>query len=635
MPLPRLSSLLAFFCAITAFAADGGYLFVTFNGERTPLTEQIYFGLSPDGRNWEALNAANPVLVSQLGEKGVRDPFIIRSPDGKKAYLIATDLSINLNPVWKRAATAGSHSIMIWESADLVHWSEPRLVKISPDDAGCTWAPEATYDAATGDYLVYWSSANGRDNFAKFRVWAARTKDFKTFGEPFIYIERDYPVIDTTIVRENGRYYRFTKREDTRMIFLETSDHLAGPWTEMPDFSLAASEGYEGPACYQIAPAAAGQTATWCLLLDNFTKGAGYKAFVTHDLAGGKFEPAADIKFPFRFRHGTVLPVTAEEYARLKSAYPGAPAGAVSFRPTGNPLFTDAFTADPAALVYKDTLYVYTGQDEAPTDRHQGYVMNRWLCYSTKDMVNWTAHGSPFKPTDFAWAKGDAWAGQVIERGGKFWWYAPVKHATIPGMSIGVGVADSPTGPFKDARGSALVTNDMTTEVKITWDDIDPTVWIDDDGQAWLFWGNQRCYFAKLKANMTEFDGPIQTIPSDQLVNYTEAPWIHKHGNLYYLSYASGFPEKMAYSTATKITGPWTPRGLLSEGAFNSNTIHQAIVTFKGRDYFFYHNGGRQAPDTGSSFRRSVCVDYLYYNPDGTIKRVIQTTEGVSVSPQK
>lgn len=294
-----------------------------------------------------------------------------------------------------------------------------------------------------------------------------------------------------------------------------------------------------------------------------------------------------------------------------------------------NPIITDVFTADPAALVYKDTVYLYVGQDETPNDRHQGYVMNRWLCYSSTDMVNWTAHGTPLKPTDFTWSKGAAWASQVIERNGKFYWYAPVDHATIRGKAIGVAVSDSPTGPFVDARGTALITNDMTTATKIGWDDIDPSVIIDDDGQAWLFWGNQKCYYAKLKANMTELDGPIEIA---DLNAFTEAPWIHKRANLYYLSYATGFPEKIAYATASKITGPWTYRGLLSEGAFNSNTIHQAIIDFKGRSYFFYHNGAVQAPTIGSSFRRSVCIDYLDYNADGTIKRILQTSDGVSAA---
>ncbi len=296
--------------------------------------------------------------------------------------------------------------------------------------------------------------------------------------------------------------------------------------------------------------------------------------------------------------------------------------------PAANPVITDHFTADPAALVDKGTMYLYAGQDEAP-EKDNRYVMDRWLCYSSTDMVHWKSHGSPLAPSDFKWANGSAWAGQVIKRDGKYFWYVAVEHATIHGKSIGVAVSESPTGPFKDARGSALVTNDMTTAAKISWDDIDPTVFI-DGGQAWLFWGNQKCYYAKLKPNMTELDGPIQIA---DLTNYTEAPWLHKRGNLFYLSYASGFPEKIAYSTAPKITGPWTYRGLLAEVAGNSNTIHQAIIDFKGRSYFFYHNGANPAPNGGTSFRRSVCIDYLYYNPDGTMKRVVQSTEGLDLPP--
>jgi len=296
-----------------------------------------------------------------------------------------------------------------------------------------------------------------------------------------------------------------------------------------------------------------------------------------------------------------------------------------------NPIITDVFTADPAALVYNGTVYLYAGQDESP-EKDPGYVMNRWLCFSSTDMVNWKARGSPLAPAAFAWAKGDAWAGQVVERGGKFYWYVPMTHTTIAGKAIGVAVADKPTGPFTDARGSALITNDMTKATQISWDDIDPTVFVDTDGQAWLFWGNQKCYYAKLKASMIELDGPIHVLTPD-LPGYTEAPWLHKRDGLYYLSYASGFPEKTAYATAPKITGPWTYRGLIAEVAGNSNTIHQAIIEFKGHSYFIYHNGSMQVPNGGGSFRRSVCIDYLYYNPDGTIKRVIQTTEGVSVPP--
>ncbi len=290
----------------------------------------------------------------------------------------------------------------------------------------------------------------------------------------------------------------------------------------------------------------------------------------------------------------------------------------------GNPIIKHKYTADPGAMVYKGKVYLYTGHDEAPKAQAR-YVMHDWLCFSSPDMLTWTEHPSPLKATDFAWAKGDAWASQVIERNGKFYWYVAVEHKTIHGKAIGVAVADSPIGPFKDARGSAIITNDMTTEAKISWDDIDPSVFVDDDGQAYLFWGNTTAHYAKLKSNMVDLEGPIQTITG--LPRYTEAPWIHKRNGWYYLSYASEFPEKICYAMSRSINGPWQYKGIINEIAGNSNTNHQAIINFKGKDYFIYHNGAL-TPDAGS-YHRSVCIDYLYYNPDGTIKRVMMTTEGV------
>ena len=308
--------------ATTAFAADGGYLFVTFKGEQTPMSEQIYFGLSTDGRQWSALNEGKPVLVSAMGEKGLRDPFLVRAHDNKSFFLIATDLSINLNRDWGRAVRRGSKSIVIYESSDLVTWSEPRLVKVAADDAGCTWAPEAIYDEAAGDYLVFWASTNASDDYKKHRIWAARTKDFKTFGAPFIYIDRPTGVIDTDIVFENGTYYRFSKDEDHKGILMEKSTKLDGEWQDMPDSSLNKMRGFEGPACFVLEPGKEDKPATWCLMLDHYAKGEGYKAFVTNDLAKGQFEQSTgEFKFPFRFRHGSVMRLSAEEYARVQKTY--------------------------------------------------------------------------------------------------------------------------------------------------------------------------------------------------------------------------------------------------------------------------------------------------------------------------
>ncbi len=170
-----------------------------------------------------------------------------------------------------------------------------------------------------------------------------------------------------------------------------------------------------------------------------------------------------------------------------------------TFVANGNPLIKHKFTGDPAGLVYNGKVYLYAGHDQCPAPKER-YEMNEWLVFSSSDMKTWTEHPVPLKPTDFSWAKGDAWASQVIERDGKFYWYVAVEHGSIHGKAIGVAVSDSPTGPFKDARGSALITNDMTTEyTKISWDDIDPTVIIDDDGQAYLFFGKYSMLLCQTK----------------------------------------------------------------------------------------------------------------------------------------
>jgi beta-xylosidase len=294
-----------------------------------------------------------------------------------------------------------------------------------------------------------------------------------------------------------------------------------------------------------------------------------------------------------------------------------------SFVANGNPIITYKYTADPAAMVSKGTLYVYTGHDVAPVKQNR-YEMHDWLCFSTTDMLHWTEHPSPLNVKSFTWAKDDAWASQVIEHNGKYYWYVAITHATIHGKAIGVAVADRPEGPFVDAIGKALITNDMTTQTNISWDDIDPTVLVDDDGQAYLFWGNTVLNYVKLKKNMIEIEGEIKTI---QVPNFTEAPWVHKYKGWYYLSYAYQFPEKIAYAMSKNINGPWVYKGILNEIAGNSNTNHQAIIDYKGKHYFIYHNGAL-TPDAGS-FHRSVCIDELFYNKDGTIKRIIMTTEGV------
>ena len=296
---------------------------------------------------------------------------------------------------------------------------------------------------------------------------------------------------------------------------------------------------------------------------------------------------------------------------------------------TKNPLFEHVFTADAAALVDGDTVWLYTGHDEAPNN-DVFFEMHDWLVFSSQDIKHWEEHGPIMKATDFSWAKGDAWASHMVKKDGRYWFYTTVRHDdSKPGFAVGVAVSDSPTGPFHDARGSALITNDMTTQTPNDWDDIDPAVFIEANGEVYLFFGNLVPKYVKLKDNMIELDGSIKVI---DIPHFTEASWVHKRGDQYYLSYACFFPEKICYAMSDSIHGPWEYKGILNEIAGNTETNHQSIIQFKGKDYFIYHTGAvppRDGKPSGGRFRRSVSIDPLYYNADGSLKRVIMSSEGI------
>ena len=288
----------------------------------------------------------------------------------------------------------------------------------------------------------------------------------------------------------------------------------------------------------------------------------------------------------------------------------------------GNPIIRHKYTCDPAPLVVGDTLWLYTGHDFA--GGQGGYKLKDWCLFSTTDMKHWTEHPAPFRLSGFKWDKsGAAYAAHTAVRNGKYYFYAATN-----GSGIGVAVADNPRGPFKDALGKPLLTNKDCAGATHSWVCIDPAVFIDDDGQAWIFWGNGFCYCAKLKENMIELDGPIHHVDIKHVgkgMKFTEAPWIHKHNGKYYLTYACGWPEKISYAIADKIEGPYTCQGILAEISGNSNTTHPGIVEFKGKSIFFTHNGG--LPE-GTSYSRSVCAEFLHYNADGTIRKINATTEG-------
>jgi arabinoxylan arabinofuranohydrolase len=289
-----------------------------------------------------------------------------------------------------------------------------------------------------------------------------------------------------------------------------------------------------------------------------------------------------------------------------------------------NPIIQTKFTADPAPLVYEDTLYLYTSHDE---DNATGFTMYNWMLYSTTDMVNWTDHGiiagvrDPYKT--FKWADGsNAWAPQAVYRDGKFYLYIPAPKGGR--MVIGVAVSDKPTGPFVDAIGAPLVDDPDSGG-----NDIDPTVWIADDGQAYLYFGHQPpLFYVKLNQDMVSYSGDI--VKLDRIGTYEEGPWLWAFEGRWYLGWASTCcPEGIGYAMSDQPTGPWTFKGSIMDGDSRSSGNHPGIVEYKGSWYVFGFNYAISYPQTttqplpgGHTEQRSICVEKLSYAADGTIPKL-------------
>jgi hypothetical protein len=298
-----------------------------------------------------------------------------------------------------------------------------------------------------------------------------------------------------------------------------------------------------------------------------------------------------------------------------------------------NPVVTAIYTADPAPLVVGNTMYIYTGRDEASASG-QNFVMREWHVLSSTDAASWTDRGVQANIATFPWAGADAWASEVEPRNGRYYWYTSVNGNGAGWMNIGVAVGDSPLGPFTDAKGGPLISDSTANSSGLN---IDPTVFVDDDGQAYMYWGG---YWApravRLAANMIDTVGSVVTPVG--LTNYWEAPFMFKRNGLYYMIYAANDTNGCVtsssfacqrYATATNPMGPWTHRGIVL-GQVSSTTNHAGVAEFNGQWYLVYHNAN--APG-GGNFRRSVAVDRMFFNADGTIQRVVQTTTGPPANP--
>lgn len=611
------------------------YLFAYFEGKVDPgKREQLRFAVSEDALTWSALNLNEPIISSAAITKtgGLRDPHLLWAEDGKNFFITATDMFANKDG-WD-----SNPGIVMMRSPDLINWQHHiiDLAKDYPKKFGrvkWVWAPQTIYDAAAKKYMVYFTIRFHNSEKLDF-YYAYANKDFSGFeGEPKLLFSPRYGAIDGDIILKNGVYHFFYKgntkdkagKETRSGIQQAVSRSLKGPWKEQFNYLDAYSAkniSVEGSSVFKL-----NNSEEYVLMYDLYRDGR-FEFQRSKDLVHFT-DSSESFHKNFNPRHGSVIGITREEARRLSNKWVGVPPEIIvpadptdryHFQANGNPIIKHQYTGDPAAMVEKDTLWLFAGHDFKGDQK--GYMMKDWLVFSTTDLKNWTQYPVSMKIADFTWATSRAaWAGQTIKRDGKYYWYFSTNWT-----GIGVGVADRPEGPYRDALGKPLLTNKDCFASTHGWACIDPSVFIDDDGQAWLFWGNRECYYAKLKKNMIELDGPVHQVKFDGF-SFTEAPWIHKKDGVYYLSYATGFPEKIAYATATNIEGPYKYQGILNELAGNCNTNHQAILEFKGKWYFIYHNGGIETG--GGSFSRSVCIDKLEYEPDGRMKRVVMTTEGV------
>lgn len=684
-----------------------GYLFAYFTGEGTADGEQIRYALSRgnDPLHWRELNAGKPVLTSELGEKGLRDPFVIRSPEGDKFYLIATDLKMyrNSSGSWDYVQRHGSKSIMIWESTDLVHWTDQRLVKVSPDTAGNTWAPEAYWDESLGEYVVFWASKlyaeDDPDHTGSTynKMLYATTKDFRTFSEPKVWDDPGYSVIDSTVIKNEGSYYRYTKDERDPTSSSPCSKFITGEKsTSLTDTSYdfvadcigsGSIDRGEGPTVFK-----SNTEDKWYLFIDEYG-GRGYVPFETTDLDSGDWTMSADYQLPASPRHGTVMPVTQAEYDRLMAAYPVSPTSVVDATARGQkgyalvteasskvvlPMKADAglsglaprlwvgagATVTPASGTRRDfrkpQKYTVTAADgtsrtwtveavptRSPvlpglnadpdvqyldgrywiyptTDGYAGWSGTSFKAYSSKDLVHWKDHGVILDlGPDVSWADKNAWAPAIAERDGKYYFYFCAEQ------SIGVAVADSPAGPFKDALGKPLV-----AKGQLSGQMIDPAVFTDDDGQSYLYWGNGRGYVVPLNDDMVSFDDAL--VQDITQADFREGSFVVKRQGTYYFMWSEDDTRSenyhVAYATGSSPLGPWTKRGtILSKRPEYGikGTGHHSVVNTPGTDdwYIVYHRFALNGPGKpgGDGTHRETTIDRMTFAADGTIEPVVPT----------
>ena len=306
------------------------YLFAHFKEKITPDGEQVHFGISRDGYNWEKVNGGNPVLTSTMGERGCRDIEIVRLHTGG-FVILTTDLCIvyrmdeEYRVDWKNVNSHGSKCLCMWKTDDLVNFSEQKLIYFGRDDFGCLWAPEVFFDEENGEYLIHWGSTVKETDYKHMSIYCCTTKDFETFSEPKLYFTKNNEILDSHITKIGDTYHLFYKNSsDPAMNMHAVSKNLYGPFEHDEAFEKFMAENVPNPGSYEAATTYTLPDGKWCLMLDFFgceKEKMGYVPFVSSKPGVAEFERAdSEFSFPYGFKHGRVIEITDEEYERLSVA---------------------------------------------------------------------------------------------------------------------------------------------------------------------------------------------------------------------------------------------------------------------------------------------------------------------------
>jgi beta-xylosidase len=627
-----------------------GYAFSYFtNSSRAG--ENIYFAASDgnDALSWTELNHGQPSIRSTEGTTGLRDPFLIRSPEGDTFYLIATDLSIGSGTSWDSAVRRGSHYLEVWESNDLINWSEQRHIRVAPSNAGNTWAPEAYYDDELGAYVVFWASSlydeddPDHKGSSYHRMLYSTTRDFVTFSEPVIWQDAGMSRIDSTVLKEGDTYFRFTKDEGAggtgcTDIIQESSSELR---STLESWSLitacigrdAGTKAVEGPTVFKSNPGDV-HGEKFYLFVDEYVD-RGYIPLSTDDIANPDWTVPAAFDLPTNPRHGTVLPVTAAELAALRAALEEGGEDDDDDEDIYAGPVLPGFFADPNIVTFEGdcNYYIY-----ATTDGTPGWGGKDFYVWRSRDLVNWMRSPEPFLTLDgtrgnVPWASGNAWAPTIAERDGSYYFYFSGHNPTQNAKNMGVAVASSPRGPFV-ARSEPMIRG--TEAIRTSGSPIDPHVFKDPKTGKWyIYWGNGTPVFAQMNDDMVSVNwGTAANMAG--LTGYREASFMIYRDGVYHLTYSVDDTRsenyRVGYATGPTAEGPWTYRGIILEKDVSKGILgtgHSSIINVPDTDEWLiaYHRFG--IPN-GNGTRRETTIDRLTFSRQtGLIDKVKPTLNGV------